>query len=120
MCPPNHLYIMSFDPGVVQLLQSVVDRRGGFGVGASPRGRVIYINYAMGEGLVYRDGFFQSGQPRWRLTECGKRVARYLRERGQLANTDLLDVAYNRGRCPLEPDPDDELYHGYHDYEDWV
>ena len=119
MCPPNHTYILNIDPRVRQLLREVAHRRGGFGVGASPQGRVIFINYAIAENLAYRDGYFRSGQPRWRLTECGKRVARYLRERHQLANTELLDASYDQGRCPLLPDPDDELYTGYHDYEDW-
>lgn len=120
MCPPNHTYILNIDPRVRQLLIDVAHRRGGFGVGASPQGRVIFINYTIAEDLAYRDGYFRrSGQPRWRLTECGKRVAHYLRERRQLANTELLDVSYDQGRCPLLPDPDDELYTGYHDYEDW-
>lgn len=128
MCPPSFRINNFIDPNSLRLLEDVVHRRHGFGLGASPGGRKVYIDYLIREGLAFRDGFFRSGHPRWRLTLCGKRVGEYLRDRNDLANTEIVDAIYNADPCPLtveqstikEPRQDsDELYRGYHDYEDY-
>lgn len=126
MCPPSFHIHDYFDPNALRLLHDVVHRSNGFGTGASPGGRVVYINYLVRAKLARRDDYFRSGKPRWRLTPCGLRVGRYLRDRRDLADPTLVDAVYDSDPCPLEvsteneprQDPD-ELYRGYHDYEDW-
>jgi len=126
MCPPNVFHLINgLDAGTQQLLINVVKRKS-FGVGASPRtasgNRTVYITSAMVDGLVKRIGFYpKSGQPRFRLTRCGRRVAKFLVARDEQADPTLLDADYNSGTCPLDEDTEefDITQMGYHDYEHW-
>lgn len=115
MCPPTAWHLDALDPNVKKLVMDVAHRRD-FGIGASPGGRAIYIQFAIQDGLVKRDGYFaKSGQPRWIVTPCGRRVGRFLLQRSQQADPTLLDMDYNSGSCPLDELPETD----YHEYEDW-
>jgi hypothetical protein len=124
MCPPNAFHALNgLDVGVRQLLINVAKRRD-FGTGASPGGRAAYINIAVVEGLVVRSGYYpKTGQIKFKLTPCGKRVAKFLAEREEQINKELIDADYNAGICPLkaaESEKDfDITKSGYHDYEHW-
>ena len=115
MCPPTAFHVDALDPNIKKLLIDVVNRRD-FGLGASPGGRAIYIQLAVRDGLIRREGFFpKTGQPRWIITPCGRRVARFLQQRALQADTSLIDLDYNSGVCPAEELPRID----YHDYEGW-
>ena len=51
-------------------------------------GRLIYIQFAIDGKLVKRSGDYpQTGQSKFKLTPCGRRVAKYLLEREKQANS---------------------------------
>jgi hypothetical protein len=124
MCPPNAFHVLNgLDVGIRQLLINVAKRRD-FGTGASPGGRPAYINAAMVEGLVVRLGYYpKTGHVKFNLTPCGKRVAKFLAEREEQTNKELIEADYNAGICPLkaaESEKDFDITKlGYHDYEHW-
>lgn len=120
MCPPTYLHVYGLDNNVQKLLIDVYGRPN-FGIGASPGGRNIYITFAIREKLVESVGYYpRTGQQKFRLTSCGKRVAKYLIDSRAVADSSLVDMAYDSGTCPLETRKDFDIRDiGYHDYEHW-
>lgn len=109
MCPPNNLLVRnSMDPNLKILLMRAHGRSNGFGTGLA---FISVINSGVHQGLVLRDGFFVSGQPKWRLTACGQRIAQYLVDRDSLYDPTPVDRAYDLGTCPKNSLK-------YHDYEE--
>jgi hypothetical protein len=127
MCPPTAFHVDIIDNNIKRLLVLVAKRRD-FGHGASPGGRAYYIQQAIREGFVENKGYYpKTGQMKFKLTPCGRRVAKYLLDRQNQTNHQLIDADYNSGTCPLEQateqaseEPDFDITNmGYHDYEHW-
>jgi hypothetical protein len=122
MCPPTAFHVDIIDNNIKRLLVLVAKRRD-FGHGASPKGRAYYIQQAMREGFVENKGYYpKTGQMKFKLTPCGRRVAKYLANRQNQTNYQLIDADYNSGTCPLEQAPESDFditNMGYHDYEHW-
>jgi len=78
-------------------------------------GPISIINGSVRQGLVIRDGFFRSGQPRWLLTLCGQRVGQYLFNRDNLFDPTQLDAIYDADACPLLNRS--RSYHAYEEFE---
>jgi len=106
-------FVLELRPEVKKLLLDVVDRKY-FGIGASPRGRPVFIKELQALGLAEYRNFFPSGHPRFALTPCGIRAANFLDDAAShpLALQQLIRD-YDAQPC-LQETID------YHDYEDWV